>query len=113
MRSTFLCIAFLFLTGCSDSPTFDEKDWHVSPSGDPRSSTLYPFVEWDIVQQVKDGMCQAEAEDALGASFQFYHHPVNAIVFSEHPTGRDLEVAFKLSSEQCIEDISYKYRLGG
>ena len=59
-------------------------------------------------------MCESEAERVLGASLQYYHHAANAIVFTTHPQRGRMEVAFRLSTDKCITDISYKeYRDGG
>src|SRR4051812_45683579 len=73
------------------------KPWHVSPSSDPRSSMVYPVVDWERVRRVRVGMCELEAERALGAPLQSYHHPINAIVFTTHPRYGRMEVAFRLS----------------
>jgi hypothetical protein len=84
------------------------KPWHVSPSPDPRSSTVYPVVDWERVRSVRIGMCESDAERALGARLQYYHHAVNAIVFTNHPQYGRMEVAFRLSVDKCITDVSYK-----
>ena len=84
------------------------KPWHVSPSPDPRSSTLYPMVDWERVRRVRVGMCAAEAEGVLGAPLAYYHHPQNAIVFTTHPQRGRMEVAFRLSAQKCVTDVSYK-----
>ena len=54
------------------------------------------------------GMCAPDAERVLGAPLQYYHHPVNAIVFTIHPQYGRMEVAFRLSAQRCITDVSYK-----
>ena len=84
------------------------KPWHVSPSSDPRSSMLYPVVDWERVRRVRVGMCASEAERVLGTRLQSYHHPINAIVFTTHPQYGGLDVAFRLSEQKCITDVSYK-----
>jgi hypothetical protein len=84
------------------------KPWHVSPSSDPRSSMVYPVVDWERVRRVRVGMCESEAERVLGARLQSYHHPINAIVFTTHPQYGRMEVAFRLSARRCITDVSYK-----
>ena len=84
------------------------KPWHVSPSSDPASSTLYPLVEWERVRSVRVGMCEPEAERVLGAPLQYYNHVVNAIVFTTHPQYGRIEVAFRLSADKCITDVSYR-----
>ena len=86
------------------------KRWHISPSSGARSSTLYPMVDWERVRLVRVGMCESEAERVLGARLQYYHHPVNAIVFTTHPQYGRMEVAFRLSAQKCITDVSYKER---
>ena len=78
------------------------KPWHVSPSSDPRSG------DGDRVRRVRVGMCESEAERVLGARLQSYHHPVNAIVFTTHPRYGRMEVAFRLSVDRCITDVSDK-----
>lgn len=90
---------------CALPPT---KAWHQSPSANPMSSTAYSVVDWDRVEQVRIGMCASEAESVLGGSLEYYHHPINAIVYSRNASCGPIEVAFKLSKEHCIEDISYK-----
>jgi len=84
------------------------KPWHVSPSSDLRSSMVYPVVEWERVRRVRVGMCASEAERVLGARLEYYHHPVNAIVFTTHPQYGRMEVAFRLSAQKCITDVSFK-----
>jgi len=98
------------IMGCG-SERLLEKSWHTSPSSDPLWSTIYPMVDWSRVELVKVGMSQEEAEQVLEVRLQFFHHPINAILFTTHPNGRHLEVALKLSQDRHIEDISYKERL--
>jgi hypothetical protein len=74
------------------------------------SSTAYPYVTWQKIKAVKVGMCESEVESILDAALQYYNHPVNAIVFTDHPTRGSAEVALKLSDALCIEDISYKFQ---
>jgi len=68
------------------------------------------MVDWERVRLVRVGMCESEAERVLGARLQYYHHPVNAIVFTTHPQYGRIEVAFRLSAQKCITDVSYKER---
>ena len=58
--------------------------------------------------ELRCGMCESEAERVLGARRQSYHHPVNAIVFTTHPRYGRMEVAFRLSVDRCITDVSDK-----
>jgi hypothetical protein len=58
------------------------------------------------VEKVKIDMSAKEAE----ASLQFYDHPVNAIVFSTTPEGKDIEIALKRGPSGMIAGISYKLR---
>jgi hypothetical protein len=107
-RSFFFVVAALCLIGCS-SQRLVTKPWHTSPSSDPMSSTIYPFVPWSVVQALHPGMEAAEAK-RLVFDLQSYHHPVNAIVYSKY-SGQDIEVALKMSADgQTVEDISYKKR---
>jgi hypothetical protein len=53
-------------------------------------------------------MCEAETERVLGARLQYYDHPVNAIVYTTHPQFGRMEVAFRLSAQKCVTDVSYK-----
>jgi hypothetical protein len=69
---------------------------------------LYPVIDWERVRRVRVGMCESEAEQVLGAPLQYYHHPVNAIVFTTDPRYGPTEVAFRLSADRCITDVSYK-----
>ena len=97
-------VAGVYLAGCA-GPRLAAKPWHASPSHDPRSSTVYPFVAWSVVQELKPGMTASQAE-ALIHDLQSHDHPVNAIVFTEFH-GRGYEIALKLSPDnQMIEDIS-------
>jgi hypothetical protein len=98
------------IAGCT-SPNLVTKPWHVSAGwrASPISSTLYPYVEWSTIQELRVGMSAQEAE-TLVHDLQYYHHPMNAIVFSEY-RGEEFEVALKLSKDkETIEDISYKRR---
>lgn len=85
----------------------EKKSWHVSPSINPRSSTIYPYVDWSVIESLHLGM-SAENAAKLVHDLQYYHHPINAIVFSEYK-GIKYEVALKLSKDKnVIVDISYK-----
>ena len=90
-----------------DDLTF--KNWHTSPSSEPKTSSLYPDVAWSRIEQVHLGMCQEELEALLGVALESYHHPINAIVFSRHSTMGRVEVAFRLSDEKCVLDTSYQF----
>ena len=107
MKSAFLVISIAaLLVGCSTNALVT-KSWHTSPDRDPRMSTIYPYVDWSVVQKLAPGMLASEAKSLIH-DLQSYHHPVNAIVFSTYQ-GRSYEVALKLSKdEMMIEDISYK-----
>jgi len=94
----------------SDHAPLPQRAWHTSTSGDPRSSTIYPVIEWKIVESLRIGMPQAQAEALIGLPLQFYHHPVNAIVYSKTAQGRMVEVALKRAADGSIEDISFKPR---
>ena len=83
------------------------KKWHTSPTTNPRSSTIYPVVSWDTIQKIKIGMNKSELQKIIH-DVQNYHHPINAIVFTENPNGVKYEVAIKLSKEGIIEDLSFK-----
>jgi hypothetical protein len=91
-------------------PARSQQAWHVSPSNDPRSSTVYFQVDWAAMQKVKIGMPEKEVEAILGMRLQFYHHPGNAIVFSKTPEGKAVEIALKRGDSGTIEGISYKLR---
>lgn len=85
------------------------KEWHVSPSKNPRSSMAYPLVSWHTVQQIKIGMNEHELKSLI-RDIQSYHHPINAIVFTEDPRGIEYEVAIKLSANKKVEGLSFKIR---
>lgn len=107
---TFVML-FLFLESAyaSDDMRLIQKPWHTSPSASPRSSTLYPAVTWDVAKQLKIGMTQKQAEKVIGASLQYYHHPINAILFvMEDKNLGEMEVALKRAADGSIEDISYR-----
>lgn len=99
-----LCIS------CSSRPLSQHaitlKEWHVSPSKDERSSTIYPLVSWEVVQKIEIGMNTFDLKNLIH-DVQNYHHPINAIVFTEDPTGTRYEVAIKLSKEGIVEDLSF------
>ncbi|MGB1040982.1 MAG: hypothetical protein ACPGVD_08920, partial [Flavobacteriales bacterium] len=66
--------------------------------------TLYPYIEWEDVLELKIGL----TEEKAGFDFQYYHHPINAIVFSESPQNESFEIALKLSDDKNeIIDISF------
>lgn len=83
------------------------KEWHVSPSKDPRSSIMYPFVSWATIREIRTGMNENELKSLIG-NIQNYHHPINAIVFTVDPDGNKYEVAIKLSKKLTVEDLSFK-----
>lgn len=83
------------------------KAWHISPSGDPRSSTIYPFVSWDVIQRIEVGMNENELETLI-RDVQIFHHPINAIVYTRDPGGIEYEVAIKLSGDSIVEQLSFK-----
>jgi hypothetical protein len=90
------------------SETLPLKAWHTSPDPNPASSTAYPFIPWLDVLKIRVGMSEAEVEKLTGHHLQYYHHPVNAILFSSTPEAKSVEVALKRSPEGAVEDISYK-----
>jgi hypothetical protein len=106
---TQLIVATLLLLGCAIAEIdLPQKAWHVSPSSDPRSSTSYPYVAWNLIERIRPGMSEAEVEGLIGQPLQFYHHPINAIVYSRTPRGKNIEVALKRGADGTIEDLSYK-----
>ena len=75
----------LLLAACTTrapEPELDlsTKPWHVSAGwhADDYSSTAYPQVSWEIVQQLHCGMSAARAKELLG-DLQSYHHPVKEL----------------------------------
>ncbi len=90
--------------------TLPLKAWHTSPDPNPASSTAYPFIPWIDVLRIRVGMSESEVEKLTGRPLQYYHNPVNAILFSTTPDGESIEVALKRSPEGAVEDISYKLR---
>ena len=42
----------------------------------------------------------------IGIPLQYYHHPINAILYSRSPDGRDVEVALKRGPTEIIEAIT-------
>jgi len=105
-KRTIVFLGIVCLFGCTNA-SLPTKNWHTSPTRNPLSSTVYPWVEWSVVQQLHVGMSADEAR-LLVRDLQWYHHPVNAIIFTSRK-GRSCEVALKLSKDKkVIEDISYK-----
>jgi hypothetical protein len=105
--SFLICISGLGLAGCHDG--LRTKPWHASPASDVRGSTLYPVVDWSVVQQLSPGMTGEQAAALIGG-LQWHSHPANAILYSRRG-GRDYEVALRLSDDKrTITDISYKPR---
>lgn len=101
----FLTISFLTI-GCNQNKDskFEFKEWHKSPNRSPLSSTLYPYVEWNKAMHIKFGLTEKNAE----FDFQYYHHPVNAIIFTKSPENENYEIALKLSEDKTeVIDISF------
>jgi hypothetical protein len=90
--------------------TLPLKAWHTAPDPNPASSTAYPFIPWIDVLRIRVGMSEAEVEKLTGHPLQFYHHPVNAILFSTTPDARSIEIALKRAPDGSVEDISYRLR---
>jgi hypothetical protein len=99
-----LMLAVALPANAHQLPARSQQAWHVSPSSDPRSSTVYFQVDWAVMEKVKIGMPEKEVEAILGMRLQFYHHPVNAIVFSRTPEGIAVEIALKRGDSGTIED---------
>ncbi|MAN28322.1 MULTISPECIES: hypothetical protein [Mesonia] len=100
-----LTISFLTIS-CNESSDskFEYKEWHKSPTRSPLSSTVYPFVEWEKAMEIKIGLTEKNAD----FDFQYYHHPVNAIVFTKSPQNENYEIALKLSEDKNeVTDISF------
>lgn len=101
----FLTISFLTVS-CSQNKDskFEYKEWHKSPNRSPLSSTIYPFVEWKEAVKIKIGLTEKNAK----FDFQYYHHPINAIVFTKSPQNENYEIALKLSEDKNeVTDISF------
>ncbi len=103
-----LVVLTLLVLGCSKKE-LETKAWHTSPDGNSMSSTIYRLVYWSDIKSLSVGMSNLEAKEIIG-DLQSFHHPINAIVYTEFE-GVEYEVALKLSSDQgIIKDISYKKR---
>lgn len=88
----------------SDNYKIEHKEWHISPDRSPMSSILYPFIEWKDAMEIKIGLTEKNAE----FDFQYYHHPINAIVFTKSPKNENYEIALKLSkNKKEVTDISF------
>ncbi|WP_272024126.1 hypothetical protein [Olleya namhaensis] len=101
----FLTISFLTIS-CNQNQDskFEYKEWHKSPNRSPLSSTLYPHVEWNDAMNIKLGLTKKKAK----FDFQYYHHPVNAIIFTKSPENEKYEIALKLSDDKTeVTDISF------
>ncbi len=106
MKRIIILLTFFLSTSCvqKTESQFEYKKWHESPNRSPLSSTVYPFVKWENVVNIKKGLTQENA----GFVFQYYHHSVNAIIFTKSPQNEDYEIALKLSEDKNkIIDISY------
>ena len=101
----FLTISFLIVScNKNQDSKFEFKEWHKSPKRSPLSSTLYPYVEWNEAMNIKLGLTEKNAK----FDFQYYHHPVNAIVFTKSPENENYEIALKLSEDKNeVVDISF------
>ena len=100
------------LVGCASTPaTVEERPWHQSPPSGPAWSVAYPVAEWSAVQKLRVGMTEERAAKTLGVPLQYYNHPVNAIVFTTSPDGKEFEVALKREGGKIV-DVSYKRRAG-
>ena len=106
-----ILIIFIACISCSLRPLSQHaiilKEWHVSPSKNSRSSTIYPFVSWDVVQKIKIGMNEINLKTLIH-DMQNYHHSINAIVFTKDSIGTRYEVAIKLSKNKIVEGLSFK-----
>ncbi|WP_299889929.1 hypothetical protein [uncultured Lacinutrix sp.] len=101
----FLTISFLTIS-CNQNQDskFEFKQWHKSANRSPLSSTLYPYVEWNEAMNIKIGLTEKNA----GFNYQYYHHPVNAIIFTKSPEYENYEIALKLSEDKTkVIDISF------
>jgi hypothetical protein len=101
----FLIISFLTIS-CNQNQDskFEFKQWHKSANRSPLSSTIYPYVQWNKVMNIKLGLTEKNAE----FDFQYYHHPVNAIIFTKSPKNENYEIALKLSKDKTeVIDISF------
>ena len=101
----FLTISFLAIS-CNQNQNskFEFKEWHKSADRSPLSSTIYPYVEWNTAMNIKNGLTEKNAE----FDFQYYHHPVNAIIFTKSPQNENYEIALKLSEDKNeVTDISF------
>ena len=99
------CYAF-YTNRCTrkQDSKFEYKEWHKSPNRSPLSSTFYPFIEWKVAVDIKIGLNENNAE----FDFQYYHHPINAIVFTKSPRNENYEIALKLSEDKKeVTDISF------
>lgn len=84
------------------------KPWHTSPNANRYSSTVYPAFAWEVITQLSIGMTTDDAEKLVGP-LQFYHHPINAVVYSTND-GKLYEIALKLSDDKkTITDASFKH----
>ncbi len=101
----FLTINFLTISFYQNQNSkFEFKEWHKSPNRSPLFSTIYPHVEWNEIKKIKLGLTKKNAE----FDFQYYHHPVNAIIFTKSPENENYEIALKLSDDKTkVIDISF------
>src|SRR5438132_627494 len=105
-------LATLFALGCTGTPrpraALVTKAWHASPETNPMSSTAYRYAPWTTIESLRAGMSSTEATALIGP-LQWYHHPVNAIVYLHDPSGQDVEVALRLSDDKStILELSFK-----
>lgn len=104
----FLTISFLTIS-CNQNQDskYEFKEWHKSANRSPLSSTMYPYVEWKDAMNIKLELTDKNAK----FDFQYYHHPVNAIIFTKSPENENYEIALKLSEDKTeVIDLSFLKR---
>ena len=61
-------------------------------------------MDWEDAIELKVGLTKEDAS----FSFQSYHHPVNAIVYTKSPENEKYEIALRLSfDDNEVIDISF------
>ena len=108
-----VAVLAVVLLACASSPqnppALETRPWHISPDPSLRSDTAYPWVRWGAVLKLHAGMSAASAEALTGTALQWFHHPINAILYTRDPSGRAIEVALRLSDpKDVVLDTSFK-----
>ncbi len=110
--SVVILLAAIALASCASSSRYvlPYKSWHISPAGDSQALARIPVVDWKRVQRLYIGMSDTHAAQTLNVSLADMFYKGNLIVWSKTSGDIPIEVAYRLSEDRTITDISYRQR---